>query len=230
MAQSGGAWQGRLIFFGEICNLVHHRFESGSLPRVVVFLTERHSSFFHQRGCQSRSGGTVQSHAEGFNVPLFHRGQHLEVRRHPPRLGGWVKCRPSSQHWHGPSRRDGGQRRSGVIPTVRPKSFAAKGLRAVEQTGATLQERVFAPMDGGSVCCATRGAGGSHHVQNQRNGWRAPARHVLRRGSAKSHCGWRIDKVLKRRGKQALVRWKGWLAKYDSWIPSSHLKAWKSSM
>ena len=40
---------------------------------------------------------------------------------------------------------------------------------------------------------------------------------------------WRIDKVLKRRGKQALVRWKGWPAKYDSWIPTSDLKAWKSS-
>ena len=40
---------------------------------------------------------------------------------------------------------------------------------------------------------------------------------------------WRIDKVLKRRGKQVLVRWKGWLAKYDSWIPTSDLKAWKSS-
>ena len=29
---------------------------------------------------------------------------------------------------------------------------------------------------------------------------------------------WRIEKVLKRRGRQALVQWKGWPAKYNSWI------------
>ena len=34
---------------------------------------------------------------------------------------------------------------------------------------------------------------------------------------------WRVKKVLKRRGKQALVRWKGWPSKYDSWIPRSDL-------
>lgn len=38
---------------------------------------------------------------------------------------------------------------------------------------------------------------------------------------------WRVEKVLKRRGKQALVRWKGWPSKYDSWIPQSDLTSWK---
>ena len=32
----------------------------------------------------------------------------------------------------------------------------------------------------------------------------------------------RIEKVLKRKGRQVLVRWKGWPAKYDSWIPAQH--------
>ena len=33
----------------------------------------------------------------------------------------------------------------------------------------------------------------------------------------------RVDSVLKRRGTKVLVRWKGWPAKYDSWIPKRDL-------
>ena len=32
----------------------------------------------------------------------------------------------------------------------------------------------------------------------------------------------RVEKVLKRKGRNVLVRWKGWPAKYDSWIPAQH--------
>ena len=32
---------------------------------------------------------------------------------------------------------------------------------------------------------------------------------------------WRVEKVLKRRRGQMLVRWKGWPSKYDSWIKAS---------
>ena len=32
----------------------------------------------------------------------------------------------------------------------------------------------------------------------------------------------RVEKVLKRKGRHVLVRWKGWPAKYDSWIPAQH--------
>ena len=32
---------------------------------------------------------------------------------------------------------------------------------------------------------------------------------------------WRVEKVLKRRRGQMLVHWKGWPAKYDSWIKAS---------
>ena len=32
----------------------------------------------------------------------------------------------------------------------------------------------------------------------------------------------RVEKVLKRKGRNLLVRWKGWPSKYDSWIPAQH--------
>ena len=32
---------------------------------------------------------------------------------------------------------------------------------------------------------------------------------------------WRIEKVLKQRRGQMLVRWKGWPAKYDRWMKGS---------
>ena len=34
----------------------------------------------------------------------------------------------------------------------------------------------------------------------------------------------RVEKVLKRKGRNVLVRWKGWPAKYDSWIPAHGAK------
>ena len=35
---------------------------------------------------------------------------------------------------------------------------------------------------------------------------------------------WRVDKVLKRRPGQVFVSWKGWPAKYNSWIATSHAR------
>ena len=35
----------------------------------------------------------------------------------------------------------------------------------------------------------------------------------------------RVEKGVRKRGPNVLVRWKGWPRKYDSWIPKRHLKA-----
>lgn len=38
---------------------------------------------------------------------------------------------------------------------------------------------------------------------------------------------YRVEKVLRRRRDEVLVRWMGWPKKYDSWIPKSDLKNYK---
>ena len=37
----------------------------------------------------------------------------------------------------------------------------------------------------------------------------------------------RIEKILKRKGKQVKVRWQGWSDKYDSWIEAKAIRKWK---
>ena len=39
----------------------------------------------------------------------------------------------------------------------------------------------------------------------------------------------RVEKVLKRKGHNVLVRWKGWPSKYDSWIPAHGAKKTKNA-
>ena len=39
----------------------------------------------------------------------------------------------------------------------------------------------------------------------------------------------RLEKVLKRKGHNVLVRWKGWPSKYDSWIPAHGTKKTKNA-
>ena len=46
----------------------------------------------------------------------------------------------------------------------------------------------------------------------------------LQKVSLSAHALFRIEKVLKRKKGQLLVKWKGWPDKYNSWIPNSELK------
>ena len=39
----------------------------------------------------------------------------------------------------------------------------------------------------------------------------------------------RVEKVLRRKGRNVLVRWKGWPSKYDSWIPAHGAKKTKNA-
>ena len=39
----------------------------------------------------------------------------------------------------------------------------------------------------------------------------------------------RVEKVLKRKGRNVLVPWKGWPAKYDSWIPAQPRHVWNKN-
>ena len=51
----------------------------------------------------------------------------------------------------------------------------------------------------------------------------------LNRVSVTDQTVYRIEKVLRRRGNEAMVKWMGWPSKFNSWIPTASLKDYKRS-
>ena len=159
----------------------------------------RDPSFLHGRGCQSGVGRTVQSHLERKTLSVFHGRQHLSIPQRTASTRGRVQCHASSGHWHGSPRRDVEQRGSRVEPSVRqmvesethPPDIAGGGSGASQQSAPHLRERVFAQVDRGSVCGASRDPRPHSHLQDSRVGWISRGRDLLQRGFAKSAVGGR---------------------------------------
>ena len=159
----------------------------------------RDPSFLDGRGCQSGFGGTVQSYLERKAPSVFHGRQHLSIPRRTASTRGRVQCHPSSGHRHGSPRRDleqGGSRvetpvRQMVETETHPPEIARGGSGASQQSAPYLRERVFARMDRGSVCGASRDPRSHSHLQDSRVGWIPRGRHLLQRRFAKSAVGGR---------------------------------------
>ena len=151
----------------------------------------------------STDGDAKAALVERFNrtlkerLSVFHGCQHLSIPRRTASTHGRVQCHASSGHWHGSSRRDVEQRGSRVDPFVRemvesethPSQIARGGSGASQQSAPHLQERVFARVDRGSVCGASRDPRPHSHLQDSRMGWISHGRHLLQRGFAKSAVG-----------------------------------------
>ena len=159
----------------------------------------RDPPFLDGRGCQSSFGGTVQSNLERKTLSVFHGGQHLSIPRGTASTRGRVQCHPSSGHWHGSPRRDVEQRGSRVETPVRqmvetethPPQISRGGSGASQQSAPYVRERVFARVDRGSVCRASRDTRSHSHLQDSRVGWIPRGRDLLQRRFAKSAVGGR---------------------------------------
>ena len=194
----------------------------------------RHSPLFHLRGYQSLGHRTVQPHPQRMLVSLFDRRQHLEVRGRAPPGGARVQRQLASQHRAGAPRRHAPQRIGGVAPLVsltlgtpplaqieggRPGPFEQRGrpFRKGYLPGWTEEVFVVRRVVPGSVPTYKVEEFDGTLVQGT---FYEPE---LQRVTVDDDTLWRIEKLLKRRGDQWYVQWKGWPRKYDSWIRQQDL-------
>ena len=131
--------------------------------------------------------------------PTLESRQHLSIPRRTASTRGRVQCHPSSGHWHGSPRRDLEQRGSRVEAPVRqmvetethPPEISRGGSGASRQSAPYLRERLFARVDRGIVCGASRDPRSHSHLQDSRVGWIPRGRYLLQRRFAKSAVGGR---------------------------------------
>ena len=105
-----------------------------------------------------------------------------------------------------------------------PPKMSRRRPRTLQQETSSLQKRLFTGMDGRSVVVTHVRR---HPVVTYRlSEWDGtPIKGTfyepdVQKVQVSDDSLFRVEKVLKRKGRKVLVRWKGWPAKYDSWIPA----------
>ena len=105
-----------------------------------------------------------------------------------------------------------------------PPKMSRRRPRTLQQETSSLQKRLFTGMDGRSVVITHVRR---HPVVTYRlSEWDGtPIKGTfyepdVQKVQVSDDSLFRVEKVLKRKGRKVLVRWKGWPAKYDSWIPA----------
>ena len=189
----------------------------------------RHSPLFHLRGYQSLGNRTVQPHPQRTLVSLFDRRQHLEVRGRAPPGGARVQRQLASEHRAGAPRRHAPQRIRGVAPLVSPTVVISPSpkLKAGDWVRLSKEARPFRkgylPGWTEELFVVRRVVPGSvpTYKVEEFDGTLVQGTFYepeLQRVTVDDDTLWRIEKVLKRRGDQWYVQWKGWPRKYNSWI------------
>ena len=189
----------------------------------------RHSPLFHLRGYQSLGHRTVQPHPERTLVSLFDRRQHLEVRGRAPQV-----VQGYNASWH----RSIGRAPQDVTPhnelevwhRLHPQPSSSPPLpklKAGDRVRLSKQARPFRkgylPGWTEEVFVVRRVVPGSvpTYKVEEFDGTLVQGTFYepeLQRVTVDDDTLWRIEKVLKRRGDQWYVQWKGWPRKYNSWI------------
>ena len=183
----------------------------------------------HLRGYQSLGHRTVQPHPQRLLVSLFDCRQHLEVRGRAPPGGARVQRQLASQHqralqditphnelevWH---------RLYPPPSSPRPSPKLKAGDRVRLSKEARPFRKGYLPGWTEEVFVVRRVVPGSvpTYKVEEFDGTLVQGTFYepeLQRVTVDDDTLWRIEKVLKRRGDQWYVQWKGWPRKYDSWI------------
>ena len=171
----------------------------------------------------------MASHLETTDVPLLYSPQYITVRGRVTTVDPHVQSIISSEYWDGPASSHGKKQcpRSGTNSaanawTKRPHPPNVKwaieyaSTRNIVPSEKGWMEEVF-------VVTHVR----RHPVVTYRlSEWDGtPIKGTfyepdVQKVQMSDDSLFRVEKVLRRKGRNVLVRWKGWPSKYDSWIPT----------
>ena len=173
------------------------------------------------------------SHLETTDVPLLYRPQYVTVRECVTTVDLYVQSRLSSEYWDGPAsshpqhRPRSGTDSSASAWTQRPHPPNAKWaiVYALTRNIVPSKKAIYQDERTEEVFVVTHIR--RHPVVTYRlSEWDGtPIKGTfyepdVQKVQVSDDSLFRVEKVLKRKGRHVLVRWKGWPAKYDSWIPA----------
>ena len=174
----------------------------------------------------------MASHLETTDVPLFYSPQYVTVRGCVTTVDPYVQSRLSSEYWDGPASSHTQHRARGLGQTLRP-ALGPKDRTPKCRVGDRVRlNKKHRPFKKGYLPGWTEEVFVVTHVRRhpvvtyRLSEWDGtPIKGTfhepdVQKVQVSDDSLFRVEKVLKRKGRNALVRWKGRPAKYDSWIPA----------
>ena len=176
----------------------------------------------------------MSSYIETAHVPVFHRAQYVTVRGCVTTLDSYIQSPISSQYWDGPAPSHPPHGARGGGSTLRV-AFAPQDPPPKCRVGDRVRlNKKHRPFKKGYLPGWTEEVFVVTHVRRhpvvtyRLSEWDGtPIKGTfyepdVQKVQVSDDSLFRGEKGLKRKGRQVLVRWTGWPAKYDSWIPAQH--------
>ena len=172
----------------------------------------------------------MASHLETRDVPLLYSPQYVTVRGCVTSVDPYVQSRLSSEYWDGPASSHTQNRARGLGrlygQRLDQKAPPPK-CRLGDRVRLNKKNRPFPYLPGWTEEVFVVTHVRRHPVVTYRlSEWDGtPIKGTfyepdVQKVQVSDDSLFRVEKVLKRKGRNVLVRWKGWPAKYDSWIPA----------
>ena len=174
----------------------------------------------------------MASHLETTDVPLLYNPQYVTVRECVTTVDPYVQSRLSSEYWDGPASSHTQNRARGLGQTLRPALGATDPTPQMPSGRVVRLNKKHRPFKKGYLPGWTEEVFEVTHVRRhpvvtyRLSDWDGtpiegtfyePHVHKVQ---VSDESLFREEKILQRKGRNVLVQWKGWPAKYDSWIPA----------